>query len=70
VEALIERPLGRPKGSLREEPVRDALIQQFLEREYLKPTRPPRRQVVAQIAIACRQQAPLSMSGRRTDRPW
>ena len=35
VEALVERPLGRPKGSLREEPVRDALIQQFLEREYL-----------------------------------
>jgi putative transposase len=56
VDALVERPLGRPKGSLHEEPVRDALIQQFLEREYLKPTRPPLRRVVAHIAAACRQQ--------------
>ena len=39
VEALIEKPLGRPKGSLREDPVRDTLIRQFLEREYLQPTR-------------------------------
>jgi putative transposase len=56
VESLVERPLGRPKGRLHEEPVRDALIQEFLEREYLKPTRPPLRRVVAQIAAACRQQ--------------
>jgi len=56
VDVLVERPLGRPKGSLHEEPVRDALIQQFLEREYLKPTRPPLRRVVAHIAAACRQQ--------------
>ena len=56
VEALIERPLGRPKGSLHAEPVRDALIQQFLEREYLKPTRPPLQRVVTHIATACRQQ--------------
>lgn len=33
VEAWIERPPGRPKGSLHDEPTRDALIQQFLERE-------------------------------------
>jgi putative transposase len=56
VESLVERPLGRPKGSLHKEPVRDALIQEFLEREYLKPTRPPLRRVLAQIAAACRQQ--------------
>jgi putative transposase len=56
VEALIERPLGRPKGSLHGEPARDALIQQFLEREYLKPTRPPLRRVIEHIAAACRQQ--------------
>jgi putative transposase len=56
VDVLVERPLGRPRGSLHEEPVRDALIQQFLEREYLKPTRPPLRRVVAHIAAACRQQ--------------
>ena len=56
VEVLVEKPLGRPKGSLHEEPVRDALIQQYLERDYLKPTRPPLRRVVANIAAACRQQ--------------
>ena len=56
VEALIEKPLGRPKGSLREDPVRDTLIRQFLEREYLQPTRPSLRRVVAHIAAACRQQ--------------
>jgi putative transposase len=56
VEALIERPLGRPTGSLHNEPARDALIQQFLEREYLKPTRPPLRRVIEHIAAACRQQ--------------
>jgi len=56
VEALCERQRGWPRGKLRDEPVRDALIQQFLEREYLKPTRPPLRRVVAHIATACRQQ--------------
>jgi len=56
VDVLLEPERGRPKGSLHEEPVRDALIQQFLEREYLKPTRPPLRRVVAHIATACRQQ--------------
>jgi len=56
VEVLVEKPPGRPKGSLHEEPVRDALIQQYLESDYLKPTRPPLRRVVANIAAACRQQ--------------
>jgi putative transposase len=56
VDVLLERERGRPKGSLRKEPARDALIQQFLEREYLRPTRPPLRRVVAHIAAACRQQ--------------
>jgi putative transposase len=56
VEALIEKSLGRPKGRLHEDPVRDGLIREFLEREYLKPTRPPLRRVVAHIAAACRQQ--------------
>jgi len=56
VEVLLDRHRGRPKGRLHSEPVRDALIQQFLEREYLKPTRPPLRRVVAHIAAACGQQ--------------
>jgi putative transposase len=56
VEVLLERERGRPKGSLHTEPARDALIQQFLEREYLKPTRPPLRRVIEHIAAACRQQ--------------
>jgi len=56
VEALYERRRGWPKGKLRDEPVRDALIQQFLEREYLKPTRPPLRPIIAHIAAACHQQ--------------
>ena len=38
VEVLLDQPAGRPKGRLHEEPVRDALIKEFLEREYLKPT--------------------------------
>jgi hypothetical protein len=50
------RQRGWPKGRFRDEPVRDGLIQQFLEREYLKPTRPPLRRVVAHIAAACRRQ--------------
>ena len=56
VEVLRERQRGWPKGRLRDEPVRDGLIQQFLEREYLRPTRAPLRRVVAHIAAACRQQ--------------
>ena len=52
VEVLQERGRGRPKGSLHMEPARDALIQQFLEREYLKPTRPPLRRVIEHIAAA------------------
>ena len=56
VEVLLDQPAGRPKGRLHEEPVRDALIKEFLEREYLKPTRPPLRRVVGHIAAACRQQ--------------
>jgi putative transposase len=56
VEALFERPRRWRKGKLRDQPVRDALIQQFLEREYLKPTRPPLRRIIAHIAAACRQQ--------------
>ncbi len=56
VEVLRERQRGWPKGRLRDEPVRDGLIQQFLESEYLKPTRPPLRRVVAHIAAACRRQ--------------
>jgi len=56
VEALCDRQRGWPKGKLRDEPIRDSLIQQFLEREYLKPTRPPLRRVVAHIVAACRQQ--------------
>ena len=56
VDVLVEKRRGRPAGSLHEEPVRDALIKQFLEREYLKPTRPPLRRVVGHIAVACRQQ--------------
>ena len=56
VDVLRERQRGWPKGKLREEPAREMLIQEFLEREYLKPTRPPLRRVVAHIAAACRQQ--------------
>jgi putative transposase len=56
VEVLIEQPVGRRKGSLIEQPARDAIINDYLEREYLKPTRPPLRRVIAHIAAACRQQ--------------
>ena len=56
VEVLRDRTRGWPKGTLRDEPVRDRLIRQFLEREYLRPTRPPLRRVVAHIAASCRQQ--------------
>jgi len=56
VDALCDRQRGWPKGKLRDEPIRGSLIQQFLEREYLKPTRPPLRRVVAHIVAACRQQ--------------
>src|SRR5271165_5454600 len=56
VAVLLDQPVGRPKGRLHEEPVRDALIKEFLEREYLEPTRPPLRRIVGHIAAACRQQ--------------
>ena len=56
VEVLRERQRGWPKGKLRDQPIRDGLIQQFLAQEYLRPTRPPLRRVVAHIAAACRQQ--------------
>ncbi|MBV8093016.1 MAG: helix-turn-helix domain-containing protein [Acetobacteraceae bacterium] len=65
VDLLLDHPLGRPRGSLHEEPVRDALIKEFLEREYLKPTRPPLRRVVGHIAAAWRQQG-LPVPTRRT----
>jgi putative transposase len=56
VEVLLDRVRGRPKGTLGIEPARDALIREFIEREYLKPTRPPLRRVIGHIASACRQQ--------------
>jgi putative transposase len=56
VDALIEKSVGRPKAGLREDSVRDTLIRQFLEREYLQPTRPSLRRVVPHIAAACREQ--------------
>ncbi|WP_288050138.1 hypothetical protein, partial [Acidiphilium sp.] len=55
VEVLVDRGRGRPKGTLGIEPARDALIREFLECEYLKPTRPPLRRVIGHIAAACRQ---------------
>src|ERR1700727_1187078 len=55
VEVPSDQPAGRPRRRLHEEPVRDALITEFLEREYLKPTRPPLRRVVGHIAAACPQ---------------
>ena len=56
VEVLVDRGRGRPKGTLGIEAARDALIREFIEREYLKPTRPPLRRVIGHIAAACRQQ--------------
>lgn len=55
VEVLVDRGRGRPKRTLGIEPARDALIREFLECEYLKPTRPPLRRVIGHIAAACRQ---------------
>jgi len=56
VEVLVGRRRGRPKGTLGIEPARDSLIREFIEREYLKPSRPPLRRVIGHIAAACRQQ--------------
>src|SRR6202021_353386 len=56
VAVVLDHRAWRQKVRLHEEPVRDALIKEFLEREYLKPTRPPLRRVVGHIAAACRQQ--------------
>jgi putative transposase len=56
VEAVIDRGRERPKGTLGIEPARDALIREFIEREYLKPTRPPLRRIIGHIAAACHQQ--------------
>ena len=56
VEVLVDGGRGRPKGTLGIEPARDLLIREFIEREYLKPTRPPLRRVIGHLATACRQQ--------------
>lgn len=41
IQVLRERQRGWPEGKLRDQTIRDRLIQQFLERDYLRPTQPP-----------------------------
>jgi len=54
VEGLCGPGRGRRKGTQFLYEAKEALIRQIIEREYLKPTRPPFRRVLEQIGIACR----------------
>jgi putative transposase len=54
VEGLCGPGRGRREGTQFLYEAKEALIRQIIEREYLKPTRPPFRRVLEQIGIACR----------------
>jgi putative transposase len=54
VSALVARTRGRKKGTRLLKPKQEALIREVIERDYLKPTRPPLSHVVGQIQIRCR----------------
>jgi putative transposase len=55
VEGLRGPGRGRREGTQFLSEAVETLIREVIEREYLKPTRPPFRQVVEQIGLACHQ---------------
>ena len=55
VEGLRGPGRGRRAGARFLSPAKDALIRELIEREYLKPTRPPVRRVHEEIRLACRR---------------
>lgn len=55
VSVLIPRRRGRKQGSQFLAPEQEALIREVIERDYLKPTRPPFSRVVEQIRLRSRQ---------------
>jgi putative transposase len=54
VEGLLGPGSGRPEGTRVLDSDEETLIREILEREYLKPTRPPFQRVLEQIGGACR----------------
>jgi putative transposase len=54
VDGLCGPGRGRPEGTRFLNPAQETLIRQIIEREYLKPTRPPFRRVLEHIGLACR----------------
>jgi putative transposase len=55
VEGLCGPGRGRREGSRFLNPAEETLIREIIEKEYLKPTRPPFRRVLEDIGLACRQ---------------
>ena len=55
VEGLCGPGRGRRAGTRFLSEVEESLIRSIIEEEYLKPTRPPFRQVLEHIALVCRQ---------------
>ena len=55
IEGLRGPGRGRREGTRFLDEAKETLIRQIIEREYLKPTRPPFRRVLEHIGIACRQ---------------
>jgi putative transposase len=55
VEGLCGPGRGRRAGTRFLSEAEESLIRDILEREYLKPTRPPFRRVLEHIVLACRQ---------------
>lgn len=55
VEGLCGPGRGRREGSRFLNPAQETLIREIIEREYLKPTRPPFRRVLEHIGLACRR---------------
>jgi putative transposase len=55
VEGLFGPGRGRPQGTQVLEEAKERLIREIIEREYLKPTRPPFRRVFEHIRLACCQ---------------
>lgn len=55
VEGLSGPGRGRRAGTRFLSPAKETLIREIIEREYLKPTRPPVRRVLEDIGLACRR---------------
>ncbi len=55
VEGLCGPGRGRPEGTRVLDKAKDRLIREIIEREYLKPTRPPFLRVFEHIRTACRR---------------